>query len=93
MVHLETGDFPWSADKLRNKHHPQVINWGPSLFWYSLVFVCELFVLKGLMYYTPQSVEIWEQPLVSQPPAALMCVSLAQEGAKKHTPAWLRSNQ
>lgn len=57
-----------------------------SVLIFSTVFVSELFVLEGLMHNTPQSVKIWEQALVSQPPAAFMGAWPAQEGAKKRSP-------
>lgn len=87
---MDICDFPLSDDRswkfwaatAQWSKHPQVINWSLSLYS-PVVLVCELFVLEGLMHYTPQSVKIWKQPLVSQPPAAFMGVSKAQEGAKK----------
>lgn len=89
---MDICDFPLSDDKSRkfwwSKHHLWVINWWDHLDIHQSLFA-ERFVVEGLMCFTPQSVGIWEQPLVSQPPAAFMGVSPAQKGAQKRTPTWL----
>lgn len=71
MVLLDICDFPlsddrswkfWHSTAQWSKHHTQAIKLVrpiPVLI-FTAVFVSELFVLEGLMYYTPQSVKIWE---------------------------------